>query len=162
MKRLILLAVLALFCAMPAFLQDERNCDTASLKATIRAQLQEIEDDPISAFNEIIQLSLGGLFGCSDDRQTFSGQAGAQPVLGPLALHEGFYIVKLTTEGSARVEAVSLESCGKDLISILFNTAAGQAINGAENLIQAEADCTVYLEVSKISASWTLEIDRVQ
>ena len=162
MKRLILLAVLGLACATPALLQDDFQCETASLREAIQTQLNAIEDDPISAFNEIIQLALGGLFGCSDDRQTYSGQAGAQPVLGPLALHEGFYIVKLTTEGSARVEAVSLESCGKDLISILFNTAAGQAINGAENLIQAEADCTVYLEVSKISASWTLEIDRVQ
>ena len=162
MKRIILLAVFALFCAMPAFLQDESNCDTASLKAAIQEQLEEIEDDPISALNEIIRLALDGLFGCSDDRQEFSGQAGAQPVLGPLALHEGFYIVRLTTEGSARVEATSLESCGKDLVSILFNISAGQAINGAENLIQAEADCTVYLEVSKISASWTLEIDKVR
>lgn len=117
-KRIILLTVLALLCAIPAFLQDEIQCETASLQAAIQTQLNEIEDDPISALNEIIQLALGGLFDCADDRQTFSGQAGAQPVVGPLALHEGFYIVKLTTEGGARVEAASLESCGKDLDSI--------------------------------------------
>ncbi len=162
MKRIILLAVLGLICAMPALLQDDGNCDTANLGEAIQTQLQEIEDDPIAALNEIIQLALGGLFDCSDDRQEFSGQAGAQPVLGPLALHKGFYIVKLTTEGSARVEATSLETCGKDLVSIIFNISAGQAINGAENLVQAEDDCTVYLELSKISASWTLEIAKVR
>lgn len=162
MKRIILLAVFALFCAMPAFLQDESNCDTASLQAAIQTRLNEIEDDPIAALNEIIQLALGGLLDCSDNRQEFDGQEGSQPVLGPLALHEGFYIVRLTTEGSARVEATSLETCGKDLVSIIFNISAGQAINGAENLIQAEADCTVYLELSKISASWSLDIAKVR
>lgn len=162
MKRLILLAVIALFCTMPAALQDEGNCDIAGLQAAIQAQLQAIEDNPIAVLIQIMRLVERGLFNCSDDNWSLSGDQGAQPVLGPLPLHEGFYIIKLTTEGSAKVEATSLESCGKDLDSIVFNISAGQAINGAENLIQAEDDCTVYLEVSKISASWTLEIARVR
>ena len=162
MTRPILIAVLALVCAMPALLQDEVECDTASLQTAIQAQLNEIEDDPIAALDEIIQVALGGLFSCSDEPPAFSGQAGAQPVLGPLALHEGFYIFTLTTAGSAKVEAVSLHACGKDLSSTLLNISAGQAINGAETLIQAEHDCIVYLEISKISSSWTLKIDKVR
>lgn len=162
MKRVTLLAFILLVFAMPALLQDEVQCETASIQAAIQAQLNEIEDDPIAALNKIIQLALDGLFGCSDEPRAFSGQAGAQPVLGPLALHEGFYIVRLTTEGSARVEATSLEACGNDLDGALFNFSAGQAIHGAENLVQAEADCTVYLELSKISAGWTLDIAKVR
>ncbi len=162
MKRLTLLAVIGLIFTMPVFLQAEANCDTVSLQAAIQTQLNEIEDDPIAVLNEIIHLALGGLFGCSDDRQVFSGQPGAQPVLGPLPLHEGFYIFRLNTDGSARVEATALEACGKDLSSTMFNISAGQAINGAENLVQAEAECTVYLEVSKISASWSLEMEKVR
>ena len=162
MTRTILIAVIALVCALPALLQDEVECDTASLQTAIQAQLNEIEGDPIAALGEIIQLAIGGLFSCSDEPPDFSGQAGAQPVKGPLALHEGFYIVTLTTDGSARVEAVSLEACGKDMNSTMFNISAGQAICGADNLIQAEDDCIVYLEFSKISASWTLKIDKVR
>lgn len=162
MKRLTLLAIIGLVFAMPALLQDEGNCDTASLQEAIQTQLNEIEDDPVAVLKEIVGLALGGLFGCSDDRQASSGQPGAQPVLGPFALHEGFYIFKLTTDGDARVEAKSLESCGKDLNSTIFSISAGQAIYGAENLVQAEADCTVYLEMSKISASWSLEMEKVR
>ena len=162
MKRLTLLAVIGLAFAMPALLQDEGNCDTASLRSGIQTQLNEIEADPIAVLKEIIDLALGGILDCSDDRQKFSGQPGAQPVLGPLALHEGFYIFRLKTDGSAKVEATSLESCGKDMSSTIFNISAGEAVNGAENLVQAEADCTVYLEISKISASWSLEVEKLR
>ena len=162
MKRLMLLVVIGLVCAMPAFLQDEGDCDTASLQAAIQAQLNEIEDDPVATLLAIIEVALDGLFGCSEEPQAFSGHAGAQPVLGPLPLHEGFYIFKLTTDGGAKVEAISLDECGKDLSGALFSISAGQAIYSAESLVQAEGNCIVYLELSKISASWTLEIAKVR
>ena len=162
MKRLTVLTLIGLLFAMPALLQDEGDCDTAGLQVEIETQLKMIDDDLIAVLREIIHLALGGLFDCADDPWVYGGQAGAQPVLGPLALHEGFYIFKLTTDGSAKVEATSLESCGKDMNGTLFSVSAGQAIYSAENLAQAESDCTVYLEMSKISASWTLEIAKVR
>lgn len=162
MKRLILLMALALGLAMPAFLQDEGDCNTASLQAAIQTQLHEIDNDPIAALEEIIHLALGRIFDCSSEPPAYSGRQGSQPVLGPLNLNEGFYIFTLITDGSARVEATSLEACGKDLDGTIFNISAGESIDGAENLVQAEADCTTYLELSKISAAWTLSIKKVQ
>ena len=162
MKRLTLLIVIGLVFAMPAFLQDEGNCDTASLQTAIQTQLTEVDDDPIAVLIKIIHLVERGLFDCADGSWSISGQPGAQPVIGPLPLHEGYYIFKLTTDGNAKVEATALDDCGKDLSGTIFSISAGQAIYGAENLVQAEGDCTVYLEMSKISSSWTLEIAKVR
>lgn len=162
MKRLTLLVAIGLVFAMPALLQVERNCDTASLQTAIQTQLNEIDDDPIAVLIKIIHLVEGGLFECSDDSWSISGQPGAQPVIGPMPLHEGYYIFKLTTDGGAKVEATSLDACGKDLSGTIFSISAGQAIYGAENLVQAEGNCIVYLEMSKISGSWTLEIAKVR
>lgn len=162
MKRLMLLVAIGLVFAMPALLQAERNCDTASLQTAIQTQLNEIDDNPIAVLIKIIHLVERGLFDCADDTWSMSGHQGAQPVIGPLPLHEGFYIFKLTTDGSAKVEATALDGCGKDLSGALFSISAGQAIYSAENLVQAEDDCIIYLEMSKISASWTLEIAKVR
>lgn len=161
MKRVTLLAFILLVFAMSAFSQAEGDCDAVSLRTAIQAQLNEIDDDPLSVLSEIIRLALGGLFECVDDTWSFGGHPGAQPVKGPLTLHEGYYIFTLTTDGSAKVEAKSLNDCGKDMNGTLFSISAGQAIYGAEILVQTEVDCTVYLELSKISASWTLEISKL-
>ena len=162
MKGIFLLAFIGLVFAMPAFLQAESDCDTAGLQTAIQAQLDELEDDPVAALVAIINLAFDGIFGCSDDSWSFSGQQGAQPVVGPLALREGYYIFTLTTAGGARIDAIALEACGKDLGGAIFNFSAGQAIHGAENLVQAEADCAVYLEFSKITANWTLEVTKLR
>ena len=151
MKRFMLLVAILLAIASPTLLQDEDECDAASLQEAIQAQLSELETDPAAALIRIIDLALHGLFSCSDDGQDFNGEPGAQPVLGPLALDEGYYIFKLSTSGSARVDATALSSCGKDMSGAIFNISEGQAIYGAENLVQVEAQCVVFLELSKIS-----------
>ncbi|MCY3780299.1 MAG: hypothetical protein OXG78_08335 [Chloroflexi bacterium] len=160
MKRLLSCIAAAFIFLLPISLQAEAACDAAKLKEDIQARLELLDEEPVRAIVEIIDLALGGLRDCSDEPYTFEGYEGAQPVLGPLALSEGLHIITLITEGGARIDGTALDGCGKDLSGIIFNFPAGQAIRGAANLVEAESDCTFYLELSKITAPWTLTIQR--
>ncbi len=162
MKRLIALAIIALLFTIPAVLQEVRDCDTDSIHAAMQTQLDALEDDPAAALTEIVWLAVDGLFACSNELPSYSGRQGAQPVLGPLTLHAGYYVVTLKTDGAARVDATALDGCGKDMDSTLFNISAGQAVLGAENLVQIESDCVAYLELSKITAPWSLEMEKIR
>ena len=160
MKTLLLCLIIAAIGMLPIWLQADGACETAQLKADIEAQLATLEEDPIGALGAIISLAVGGLTDCSEDRQVYSGDEGAQPVLGPLAIAEGLHILTMTTDGSARVEGVDLEGCGNDVDGLILNFSAGQGIRGASNLVEAEDDCKFYLELSRITAPWTLTIDK--
>lgn len=158
MRRLFCFIALALVFGLPTSLQAGAVCDAAKLKEGLQAELDTLEVNPLDAIRSIISLALGGLFDCSEDTHTFEGYEGAQPVLGPLALSEGLHIIRLITEGSARVDGTALDGCGKELSGIIFNFPASHAVRGAANLVEAESDCVFYLELSKITAPWTLTI----
>ncbi len=163
MKRSYLLLALSIILLLPVLLlQAETECDVSRLKADIQAQLTALDEDAIGAIRQIISLAVRGLHDCSEETQSFSGRKGAQPVLGPLALAEGLHVVTMTTEGSARIDSVAVEGCGKDLDSVVQNFSVGQGIRGAANLVEVESDCVFYLEFSKITADWTLTIEKVR
>jgi len=158
MKRLFCFIAAALFVSLSISLQAEAACDAAKLKEDIQAELDMLEEKPIGAIRSIISLAIDGLFDCSDEPTTFEGYEGAQPVLGPVPVSEGLHIITMTTEGSARIDGVALEGCGKELDGLIHNISAGQGIRGAANLVAVESDCIFYLELSKITAPWTLTI----
>ncbi|MDE2635720.1 MAG: hypothetical protein OXI30_05090 [Chloroflexota bacterium] len=160
MKRLLGCIAAAFIFSLPISLQAEAACDAAKLKEGIQAELDTLEKNPVSAFRAIISLAISGVFDCEDEGHSFSDVAGAQPVLGPLAVSEGLHIITLTTEGSARVDGVALEGCGNDLDAVILSFEAGQALRGAANLVKVEGDCVLYLELSRITAPWTLTITR--
>jgi len=160
MRRSVFLLAAAGLCLSALWLYAEESCDTSALDASFRSQLELLETQTIGALVEIIALAQGGLLACSDTSYTFDQGEGAQPVLGPLAAGEGLYILTMTTEGGARIEGKALEGCGKDLDGTIHNFSVGQGIRGASNLVEVESDCTFYLEVSKITAPWTLTISR--
>ncbi len=136
-------------------------CDTTAIQTGIQAQLDMLAEEPVSALHAIFDLTIDGIFDCSDGAYAFSAAEGAQPVLGPLALSEGLHLITMTTEGSARVEGVALEDCGKELDGVIHNFSSGQAIRGATNLVEVQGDCLVYLELSKLTNPWTLTIDKL-
>ncbi|MDE2855398.1 MAG: hypothetical protein OXN88_14590 [Chloroflexota bacterium] len=158
MKRLFCFIAAALFVSLSISLQAEAACDAARLKEDIQARLELLDEEPVRAIAEIIDLALGGLHDCSDEPHTYEGFEGAQPVLGPVPVSEGLHIITMTTEGSARIDGVALEGCGKELDGLIHNISAGQGIRGAANLVAVESDCVFYLELSKITAPWTLTI----
>ncbi len=163
MRRIaVIAAAMAIFLLALAMSRAEGACEVADIRAGIEAQLDLLDEEPVKALVGIVNLALDGFHDCSDDNYSFSGTYGAQPVLGPLALSPGFYIMAMTTDSAARVEGVALEGCGKDVNGALLSFTAGQAIRGAENLFQVEEECTLYLEISKINAPWTLSIDRIR
>lgn len=162
MKRLLISLAMTLIFLTPASLQAGDVCFGSELKEDLQAQLDTLDMDPLSALRAIIELAAGGLRDCSEASQTFSGLMGAQPVLSPLAVSEGWHIVTMTTDGSARIEGVALEGCGKDLDGVIHSFSGGQGIRGAANFVEVESDCTFYLEFSKITADWTLTIEQVQ
>lgn len=163
MKRLIVIALtLAVLCLMLVISAAEETCDAAAIQAKIEAQLERLEDEPLKALFGIMNIALEGFLECGDDNYSFSGTHGAQPVLGPIGLSPGYYILAMTTDGAGRVVGTALEGCGKDVIGTLQSFSESQAIGGAENLFLVEDECTLYLEISKISAPWTLTIDKIR
>lgn len=162
MKRLFCFMVFVAIVWMSPALQAQADCDAAKLKEDMQAELDALEENPIGVLESIINLALGGLHDCSDESYTYEGFEGAQPVLGPLTVSEGLHIITMTTEGGARIDGVALEGCGKDLDGVIHNISAGQGIRGAANLVEVESDCVFYLELSKITAPWTLTITRAR
>ncbi|MDE2649276.1 MAG: hypothetical protein OXI62_00980 [Chloroflexota bacterium] len=161
MKRIAILPILASLFLLALLAGADEACEPAEIQTQIQAQLDRLAEDPVSALTEIIHLALAGLQACPDDGYEFSGYAGAQPVLGPVAVSEGLHIITMTTEGSARIDGVALGGCGKDLDGAIHNFSAGQGLYGAANLIEAQDDCVFYLELSKITAYWELSITKV-
>lgn len=162
MKRIAIFILLASLFLVTALTGAEETCDTTAIQTGIQAQLDLLAEDPVSALKAILELAIAGFHDCSDDAYTFSGLEGAQPVLGPLAISEGLHIITMITEGSAKIDGVALEGCGKDLDGVIHNFSSGQAIRGAANLIEAQGDCVFYLELSKITNPWTLTIDKLR
>jgi len=160
MKRLFCFIAVAVIFSLSISHQAEVVCDSAKLKEGIQAQLDTLEENPIDAIRSIISLAISGLVDCSEAGHSFSDLAGAQPVLGPLAVSEGLHIIRMTTEGSARIDGTALDGCGKDVDGLIHNFSAGQGVRGAANLVEVESDCVFYLELSKITAPWTLTIAR--
>ena len=158
MKGLFCFIAVAVIFSLSISLQAEAVCDAAKLKEGIQAELDRLEENPIDAFRSIISLAVRGLIDCSEERHSFSDLAGAQPVLGQLAVSEGLHIITMTTEGSARIDGTALDGCGKDVDGLIHNFSAGQGIRGAANLVEVESDCVFYLELSKITAPWLLTI----
>ncbi len=162
MKRYYLLMAISMMLALPVSLLAENDCDAISLKKGIQTQLDLLDEEPVGALLGILELAITGLHECSVDQYSFSGLPGAQPVLGPLSLSESYYIFTMTTDGSAKVEGVALDGCGKELGGAIYNVSASQAIHGAENLVKVASECISYLEISKITSAWTLTIEKLR
>lgn len=163
MKRIGIIALMfALLLLTLMMSKAEQTCNAGAIRKGIEAQLDMLDEEPVKALVGIMNLALAGFVNCSEDAYSFSGTRGAQPVLGPMALSPGFYILAMTTDGAARVQGVALEGCGKDVNGTLHSFSAGEAFRGAENLFQVEEECILYLELSKISAPWTLSIDKIR
>ena len=162
MRRILLSLLIAGLFLLAASFQASESCDTATLKASLQGQLERLDDEPFATIIAILDLAMDALHGCADDNFSFSGSLGAQPVLGPIPLSEGYYIMAMTTQGGGRIVGTALEGCGKDASGTLQTFTESQAIRGAESLFQIEGECTLYLELSKITAPWTLTIDKVR
>ncbi len=162
MKRIAIGILVASLIFVTAQTGAQEACDTTAIQTGIQAQLDVLAEDPVNALTTILDLATAGFHDCSDDAYIFSGSEGAQPVLGPLAISEGLHLITMTTEGSARVEGVAVDDCGKELDGVIHNFSSGQAIRGATNLVEAQGDCVVYLELSKITNPWTLTIDKLR
>ncbi|MCY4145089.1 MAG: hypothetical protein OXE95_02755 [Chloroflexi bacterium] len=161
MKRIAIAALLASLFLGTALAGAEEACDTAEIQADIQAQLDLLDENPVSALINVIDLALAGFHDCSGEVYEFSDREGAQPVLGPLALSEGLHIVTMTTAGSARIDGVAIKGCGKELDGVIHNFSSGQAIRGAASLVEVLDDCIVYLELSKLTNPWILTIDKL-
>ena len=164
MKRYILLIALCMTFVIPMTLQAEDECDTDNLKASIQAQLDRFNEEPLAALAEILSLAVHGMRGCSKGNYNFSSATeGLHPVLGPLALEAGIYQFTLTTERAGIVKPTPLtDACGSDLEKSILNISAGQGEIGAESLVVVEGKCQVYLELTNLREDWTLSIEKLR
>lgn len=101
-------------------------------------------------------------FSTSDSYSFNSDNEGLQPVLGPISILKGHYIVTATTEGYMIVDSKILSGeCGSDLSYSLIGISAGEGAKGAQNVFEVESDCLVLFDVGLSDEDWTLEIERV-
>ena len=84
-----------------------------------------------------------------------SAEAGLQPVLGPIRLPTGVYIVEATTAGYFIGDVQALAGECTTQSGTLFNLSAGQANSGAETLL-ASSGCEMLLSISNTREPWTL------
>ncbi len=93
------------------------------------------------------------------DNYVFEGDAEGSnsQVFGPVIFQPGIYTVTATTSGYliAQMETIS-GGCGRIPFSMIVSE--GDATEGAQEIFRVEdEDCTALLEVSNLTAPWTLE-----
>jgi len=90
-----------------------------------------------------------------------SDELGLQPVIGPLQIPSGIYILTATTEQFIIVEMQALRGeCTSAGFGSLFNVSSGRASDGAETLLISD-DCEALFSVGNTRAPWTLEFARL-
>ena len=88
-----------------------------------------------------------------------SDESGMQPVLGPLTLPAGVYVITATTDGYMTVSPQSLSGdCGSDVRRSIFNLSSGEGGDGAQSVVVIESNCNVLLEIGNTRESWSLDI----
>lgn len=93
---------------------------------------------------------------------SFSGDK--DTVIGPVDIPAGTYRATATTAGYIIVHISALSGeCGagtRGSSDRLFSNSEGEATNGAESILISKA-CNALLEVSNITAPWTLEFEKL-
>lgn len=165
MSRLIpiLLIFLTLFI-LPTLAQDEPACDLTflldELDATVTI-LPKLTDEGI--MKTLMQMeSLISRTRAQCAGYTFTSEdEGLQPVIGPLEFANGIYLARITTEGFIAGKVTELNGlCGDS--SYLFNEGSGDAVDGAERIFETSENCSMLLELSNVSAPWTLEFEPIK
>lgn len=86
---------------------------------------------------------------------------GLQPVIGPVLFLDGIYRARVTTENFIIVKITTIAGdCGRD--GSIFNESKGEAIDGSEKVFETAEGCTALIEMSNISAPWTLEFELIK
>jgi len=92
----------------------------------------------------------------------FSSEAdGQSPVLGPITLEAGIWISTVETDGYLIADATIIEGTCEWGFGGLYNLMQGQAVGGAQQVIQSEG-CTILVEISNTRDPWTLTFESVQ
>jgi len=86
----------------------------------------------------------------------------SETLIGPVRIPEGYYRATVTTDGYfiTKLTAIDGECSGSSSFMPLFNLSGEQASDGAEALVMSEG-CSALLEISNISAPWTLVLERM-
>jgi hypothetical protein len=88
-----------------------------------------------------------------------SAELGNQPVIGPLEIPNGAWVVTVTTDGYYIAEVTTLAGdCDE---SHLFIESAGTSTNGTSKVITT-AGCRMLIEISNVTEPWTLTFEQVE
>jgi hypothetical protein len=163
----LLIAFVILFTPIAALAQDDTAAACADevekLIAVMRQYADDAEamDDPLDAALSLVPIAntiynknalCNGL--------TFEGSEGSSPLLGPFAIPDGIYRVRLVTDGYFTAEFTPVAGeCEVD--SLMFVLFEGQATDGVEILMTTSGGCMGLVEVSNVTADWTLEFQQV-
>jgi len=86
-----------------------------------------------------------------------SAENGQQPVLGPIEMPSGDFIVTVTTDSRLSADVQTLSGECRTPASSLFDLSSGQASDRAEALFSSEG-CEMLLSISDTLEPWTLTI----
>jgi hypothetical protein len=166
----ILLLVLS-FGVTAAQNEPGAGCTADSLTALV-ASIQEANGKALESIQAGDLAAAIDLLAASDERVglmkavcaglTFEDTAAK--ALGPVELPEGTYRATATTDGFMTVEFTVLDGeCGEtlgDLVMPVFTLFQDQATTGAETIVPSDG-CSVLIEVSNVTAPWTLTFERL-
>lgn len=161
--RTLLIVVLAVLFVLPVVAQDVPVCDTNQIAEDLTVQIATLEDDPVTALLNILQLAIEGVGDCTDQNYHFTSEEyGLSKVVGPIEMSKGVYIMTLTSPASLiTVSPTTIGEedypCGYDLPGSAFFEMSGGASEGIEQAVKLDADCGVLWEFTS-DAEWTFDI----
>lgn len=87
---------------------------------------------------------------------------GQRPVLGPIALPQGLYRIRVITDDAIRLAPTTVSGdCGFDFKIKSMNLKTGVASSGIQSIYEAKSDCEVVFEIELIEGDWTIYIETV-
>lgn len=145
--------------AQDTTLQSSKNCHPSEIATDLQTQVAALDaaaDDFLSQLQDIQALAGTGHLECSGMVLSGDKTSGKESVvLGPFDLAENTYRMVLTTD--KYIYLTSDEVSGEcRLISFLLD--AGQASNGAEDVVKLRGDCRLVFTV-KAEGAWTLVLE---
>lgn len=167
MKRLLPILAILLFAAFLALAQDSAYSaceDLAERIGSIQAAAAELDAASPELSEEIATLQAEITALDAECRGlSFSSEAdGRQPVIGPIILEEGVYRFTATTVGFLIVQGTALDGdCDRE-IRAPFILSQGDAVDGAQTVIDLEDDCEFLLEFSNVTENWTFTIEKLR
>jgi hypothetical protein len=142
---------------------DGESCDAGQIAEDLALLVDEVvvADDVSAALLAVHEATLAARMACGG--MVFSSAVdGMQPVLGPLTLDEGVYIVTTTTGDYLISETTVLSGECKDY-NMGAGYSSGDASDGAQEVWEIpDGGCSVLINITLVDEEWQMVVEKVR